>query len=205
VVVDQDKARQVGLPPTELAAALNAIMSGLEITHVRDSIYLVGTIARSQRADRVDVATLQNMQIQMPTGSAIPLSDIATLEYTDEQPVIWRRGRLPTISVQAEVAGTESVSVVRALDPQMMALRAKLPAGYSVDVGGLVEDSARAEASIMAVVPVMLMIMLTILMAQLHSFQRVFLVVSVAPLGLIALLRSCLRPARLWGSSPRSA
>lgn len=188
VVVDQDKARQVGLPPTELAAALNAFMSGLEIARVRDSIYLVGMIARSQRADRIDVATLQNMQIQMPTGSAIPLSDIATLEYTDEWPIIWRRGRLPTITVQADLAGTESVPVVRALDPQIKALRAKLPAGYSIEVGGIVEDSARAEASIMAVVPVMLMIMLTILMAQLHSFQRVFLVVSVAPLGLIGVV-----------------
>jgi multidrug efflux pump subunit AcrB len=188
VVVDQDKAKQVGLPPTELSLALNAVMSGLEITRVRDSIYLVSTVARSQRTDRVDVATLQNLQIQMPTGTAVPLSDIATLQYTDEQPIIWRRGRLPTITVQADLSGTESASVVRALAPRMNDLKSRLPAGYTIEVGGIVEDIARAEASIMAVVPVMLMIMLTVLMIQLHSFQRVFLVVSVAPLGLVGIV-----------------
>jgi multidrug efflux pump len=188
VEVDQDKAKQVGLPSDELARALAAVMTGLEITQVRDSIYLVSVIGRSQHTERVDLSTLRNLQIQMPTGRSVPLGDIATLEYADEQPLIVREKRLPTITVQAELVGAESASVVAGLAPKVKQLQATLPARYSIEVGGIVEESARAEASIHAVVPAMLIIMLTILMLQLHSFQRLFLVISVAPLGLIGVV-----------------
>jgi multidrug efflux pump len=188
VEVDQDKANQVGLPSDELARTLAAVMTGLEITQVRDAIYLVSVIGRSQHTERVDLSTLRNLQIQMPAGRSVPLGDIATLEYAHEQPLIVREKRLPTITVQAELVGAESASVVAGLAPKVKALQATLPARYSIEVGGIVEESARAEASIHAVVPAMLIIMLTILMLQLHSFQRLFLVISVAPLGLIGVV-----------------
>ena len=162
-------------------------MSGLEITRVRNSIYLVGTIdcaaARRPRRRR-DASKYADPDADRVSN---PLGDIATLEYTDEWPIIWRRGRLPTITVQADLAGTESVPVVRALDPQIKALRAKLPAVQhrgrrhrrgqrarrGVDHGGRpghADDHADHSRG------------------SLQSFQRVFLVVSVAPLGLIGVV-----------------
>ena len=188
VVLDQDKARQVGLPPDELARALTAVMTGIQITQVRNATYLISTIARSERAERVDLATLRDLQIQMPSGHPVPLGDIATLEYTDEQPVIWRRKRLPTITLQADLVAAEGATVVASLSPKMSELKQRLPAGYSVEVGGIVEVNDLATASLLVVVPAMLVIMLTILMIQLHSFQRLFLVISVAPLGLIGVV-----------------
>ena len=106
--------------------------------------------------------------------------------------MIWRRGRLPTITVQADLTGAQSASVVLALQPKISELRSKLPDGYSVEVGGIVEDAARARASIAAVVPVMLVIMLVLLMMQMQSFQRLLLVISVAPLGLIGVVTTML-------------
>jgi multidrug efflux pump subunit AcrB len=168
------------------------VLTGIVVTQVRDATYLVDTIGRSKRAERIDLATIRDLQIQMPRGQSIPLSDLADIEYIDEQPVIWRRKRLPTITIQADLAGAQSAFVVKRLEPKVNDLRAKLPDGYSIEVGGIVEDSARAQASVVAVMPVMLIIMLILLMMQLQSFQRVLLVMSVAPLGLIGIVATML-------------
>jgi multidrug efflux pump len=143
--------------------------------------------------ERINLRTLRDLQIQVGGGQSVPLSDLATLEYTDDQPVIWRRKRLPTVTVQADTTiGAHSTTVVSRLEPKMDVLRASLPVGYSVEMGGIVEDSARAQASVVAIVPVMLIVMLTVLMMQLQSFQRLFLVISVAPLGLIGIVATML-------------
>jgi multidrug efflux pump len=188
VDVNQEKAKQIGLTSDALARALNAVLSGVVITQVRDATYLIDTIGRSFKSERIDFSTLRDMQIQVPGGTSVPLRDIATLQYAEEQPVIWRRDRLPTITVQADLAGAQPATVVKNLQPKIDALRAELPNGYKVEVGGIVEDSAHAQASVAAVMPVMLIVMLTVLMTQLHSFQRLFLVISVVPLGLIGIV-----------------
>jgi len=192
VNINQDKANQVGISSDVLARALNSVLTGIVVTQVRDATYLVDTIGRSKRAERIDLATIRDLQIQVPKGQSIPLSDLADIEYIDEQPVIWRRKRLPTITIQADLAGAQSAFVVKRLEPKVNDLRAKLPDGYSIEVGGIVEDSARAQASVVAVMPVMLIIMLILLMMQLQSFQRVLLVMSVAPLGLIGIVATML-------------
>lgn len=188
VVIDQDKANKVGLNPDVIARILNGVLTGWTVTQLRDATYLVDVIGRSYRAERLDLRTLRDLQIQGAGRQSVPLSDLATLEYTDAQPVVWRRNQLPTITVQAELSSGQSDPVVRRLEPQMDALRAKLPGGYGIEMGGIVEDSARAQASVMAVVPIMVIIMLTVLMVQLQSVQRLILVISVAPLGLIGVV-----------------
>src|SRR5208282_20342 len=100
-----------------------------------------------------------------------------------------RRDRAPTLTVQADVPpGVLPASVVAALAPDMAKFGASLPPGYHVETGGVAEESAKSQASVIVVAPVMLFLMFTILMIQLESFQRLFLVLSVAPLGLIGVV-----------------
>ena len=97
------------------------------------------------------------------------------------------------MTVQADVApGIQAATVVQALAPKIEALNASLPSGYHIDVGGTVEESSKAQASVAAVLPLMLILILTVLMIQLQSFNRLFLVLSVAPLGLIGVVAALL-------------
>jgi multidrug efflux pump len=121
------------------------------------------------------------------------LSQVATVQYGLEQPVIWRRDLLPTITVQADVVpGIEAKTVNTQLAPALAELATKLPPGYKIEAGGTVEESAKGLRSIAVIFPMMIFLMLTILMVQLQSFQKMFLVVSVAPLGLIGVVLALL-------------
>ena len=115
------------------------------------------------------------------------------IDYGQEYPMVWRRDQRPTVTVQADVApGVQPATVVRALAPKIAALNASLPEGYHIGVGGSVEESHKAETSVAAVVPFMLILMLSILMIQLQGFSRLFLVLSVVPLGLIGVVAALL-------------
>jgi len=133
------------------------------------------------------------VQVPLPSGRTVPLSQFATFEYQQEYPLIWRRDRVPTLTVQANVVpGVLPEAVVQGLAPAIEKFSQGLPPPYRVAVGGTVEESEKSLASVMAVVPVMLLIMITVLMFQLHSFQRLVLVLSVAPLGLIGVVGALL-------------
>jgi len=191
--VDQDQARLLGLSSQDLAQALNTVVSGATVTQMRDGIYLVDVVTRASSEQRASLATIRTLQVPLPNGQTVPLSQIASIAYGQEYPLIWRRDRKPTLTVQADVApGALPAGVVRALSPKIDALKADLPAGYQVAVGGTEEESGKSQASVIAVVPVMLFLMLTILMIQLQSFHRLFLVLSVAPLGLIGVVAALL-------------
>ena len=189
VDVLQDKARQLGITSSDIASALNSTVGGATITQVRDATYLNNVIARSREAERGSIDTLQNMQLPTGNGEAIPLAAVANFRYDLEQPTVWRRNRIPTITVRAGLVGDVlPATVVNELKPSVDAFIAKLPPGYSVATAGSVEESAKSQGPIAAVVPLMLFVMATILMIQLQSFQRLFLVVAVAPLGLIGVV-----------------
>ncbi|NUB26775.1 efflux RND transporter permease subunit [Azospirillum brasilense] len=193
VDVDQDKARLLGISSKSLNQALNATVSGAAFTQVRDDIYLIDVVAQASNAERSSIETLRNLQIAIPDGRTVPLGEVATMRYDLEQPVVWRRSRLPTITVQADlVPPLQAATVVQQLAPAVDELRRSLPPGYSIEAGGTVENSAKGMASITAVFPIMVFIMLTILMIQLQSFQKLFLVISVAPLGLIGVVAALL-------------
>jgi len=196
VEVLQDKARQLGVSSQDIAAAINNVVSGATVTQIRDDIYLINVIARAEAQERGSIATLSNLQLSGSGGQAVPLAAVAKFGYGLEQPKIWRRSRLPTITVQAAVRGpVQPATVVAELEPKIDALRATLPIGYSIVAGGSVEESAKAQGPIVAVAPLMLFIMATILMIQLQSFQRLFLVFAVAPLALIGVVAALL-PSR---------
>ncbi|AVT76017.1 efflux RND transporter permease subunit [Rhodopseudomonas palustris] len=196
VDVLQDKARQLGVTSEDIASTLNGILDGATITQVRDDIYLVNVLGRANDAERGSIETLRNLQLSGGSGQTVPLAAVATFRYELEQPTIWRRARLPTVTVKASVIDeVQPATVVEQLKHSVGEFTAKLPVGYSVTVGGAVEESGKSQAPIVAVVPIMLFVMATVLMIQLQSFQRLFLVFAVAPLALIGVVAALL-PSR---------
>ena len=200
VTIDQDQARLVGLSSRTIAEVINTLMAGSAITQVRDDIYLVNVIARAQDEQRSSLSTLRALQLPLPNGRTVPLSQVATFDFKQEYPLIWRRQRVPTLTVLADVPPDVSpASAVGALAPAIEKLEAALPKGYHIAVGGTVEESAQSQASVFAMVPIMLLLMLFFLMAQLHSFSRLLLVVSVIPMGLIGIVFTLLIVGRPLG------
>lgn len=187
--IAQDKARQLGLSSEDVAKLMNSIVSGAAITQVNDDIYLVNVVGRAEDSERDSPETLQNLQIVTPRGVSIPLLAFATVRYELEQPLVWRRDRHPTITLKAAVRDQiQPTDLVTQLQPEIDKFAAGLPAGYKVATGGTVEESGKAQGPIAKVVPLMLFLMATFLMIQLHSVQKMFLVASVAPLGLIGVV-----------------
>ena len=136
----------------------------------------------------------------MPSGRTVPLSQIARFEYDQEYPLVWRRDRVPTLTVQADVvSGSTPEGAEASLTPEVEKLQASLPSGYRIVVGGTVEESANSQASVYAMVPVMLFLMLLFLMAQLHSFSRLAMVLSLVPMGLIGVVAALLISGRPLG------
>ncbi|RMS57882.1 Acriflavin resistance protein [Pseudomonas syringae pv. aceris] len=187
--INQDKARQLGLSSEDVAKLMNSVVSGSTVTQVRDDIYLINVIGRAEDAERGTPETLQNLQIVTPAGTSIPLLAFATVGYELEQPLVWRRDRKPTITVKGAVRDAiQPTDLVKQLQPEIDKFAAGLPVGYKVATGGTVEESSKAQGPIASVAPLMLFLMATFLMIQLHSIQKMFLVASVAPLGLIGVV-----------------
>ncbi len=193
VEILQDKARALGITSQDIANFLNGVVGGTTITQVRDSIYLVNVVGRSQAVDRHSLDTLQTLQVGLANGRIVPLLAFARVTYDIEQPIVWRRDRLPTITVRASVLDeTQPATVVDQLKPSISAFTKALPAGFGLATGGAVEENAKSQGPIAAVVPIMLLVMAFLLMVQLQSFGKLALVVSVAPLGLIGVVAALL-------------
>ena len=191
--IDQDEARLLGLSTASIAAALNSVFKGVPVTQLRDDIYLIDVITRATDEQRVSLPRLRTLQIPLPRGGVIPLSQIATFEAEQEYPVVWRRDRVPTLTVQADMrAGQLPETAVTQLTPLISEINASLPRGYNIAVGGTVEESQKSQASVIAVVPAMLFLMITFLMIQLKSFSLLAIVLSVVPMGLIGIILALL-------------
>jgi multidrug efflux pump subunit AcrB len=193
VDVLQDKARQLGVSSEDIATTLNSVLNGTSVTQVRDSIYLINVVDRATAPERASIETLRDLQLIGLGGQSVPLGAVATLRYEIEQPTIWRRSRLPTITLQASIRDdVQANTVAEQLAPRVADFAKRLPSGYSVAVGGSVEESAKSQGPIKAVIPLMLFVMATILMIQLQSFSRLFLVCAVAPLALVGVVLALL-------------
>jgi multidrug efflux pump subunit AcrB len=187
--VDQDEARRLGISSQTIASLMSTVLSGATVTQVRDDIYLVDVVVRARDEERVSIESLRTMQVALPGGRSVALSQFVTFSYEQEYPLVWRRDRVSTLTVEADITpGSLPETVVSALDPSIQELRKTLPPFYDIATGGTVEESAKSQASVVAVVPLMLFIMLTVLMVQLQSFARLFVVLSIAPLGLIGVV-----------------
>lgn len=184
--VDQEKARLLGVGSDDLAAFLEMSLTGYTATYYREADKLIAVDLRAPAAERANLSNLDNLMVPTAAGKSVPLGQlvkpVAGLEYG----VVWERDRQPTITVRADVLGdAQGIDVTNAIDAKLASLRAALPIGYRIEVGGAVENSAKAQASINVQMPVMLFVVFTLLMIQLQSFSRSFMVLLTAPLGLI--------------------
>jgi len=200
VNVDQERARVLGLTSAQVAESLNQALSGLTATQLRDGIYLVDVRGRAAEEDRSDIQMLRQQQVRLPNGTTVPLTQMATFSYGIEDPIVWRRDRLPTITVSGEVAaGLQPATVNAQLDQPIEALRKDLPPGYRLETGGALEEAGKGQASVVAVVPFMFVVMLVILIAQLQSIQKLVIVMLTAPLGIIGVAWALLLSDRPFG------
>ncbi len=184
--VDQDRTRALGISSQELSGYLNALLTGVSITQLREDDQLIDVVARAAGDERARLAELAGINIPTASGRYVPLAQLARIDYGLEDGVIARRNRLPTITVRADIRDNVQAPVVTAqIDPLLEPLRARLPAGFRIEAGGATEEAAKGENSIKAVMPLMLVCVVTLLMIQLQNFRRTVLVLLTAPLGLI--------------------
>ncbi|WP_407512518.1 efflux RND transporter permease subunit [Acinetobacter baumannii] len=189
IQIDQDRARQMGVSSVDLANFLNASITGSAIEQYREKRELIEIRLRGDKAERVEVASLASLAVPTANGTTVPLAQIAKIEYKFEDGLIWHRNRLPTITIRADIrTNLQPATVVGELAESMDKLRAELPSGYLIEVGGTVEESARGQSSVNAGMPLFLAVVMTLLMIQLKSLSRAIIVFLTAPLGLIGVV-----------------
>jgi multidrug efflux pump len=182
--LDQDKLQALGIGSQTVMRAANTILSGTTIGQYRDNNKLIDIVIRQPVEERATVTALNEANIQTPSGRSIPLSELAQARFIWEPGVVWREGREWAITVQTDVVdGVQGPTVSSQIDPKLASLRASLPAGYNIDLAGAAADSGKAQDSIAANVPLVIFIIFTLLMLQLHSFSRAVLVFLTGPLG----------------------
>jgi multidrug efflux pump len=186
VSIDQSKARLLGVSSVDIANMINGAMSELYITEFREGNERIDLVARGDRVERTKLSRLPNLMINTQNGTSVPLSQIATIHSEFEEGAMWRRNRVPSITVRAHLRGSMQAPVVSAqIEEKLAQIKANLPVGVSLETGGAIEESAKGAASVAKGFPLFLVVVLTLLILQLQSFSRVLLVLLTAPLGLI--------------------
>lgn len=198
--VDQDRARQLGLTSQQVADVLNTAVTGATVTRLRDGIYSIPVVARAHDGERLSLDALATLQVPVPGGRTVALEQFVIFAFDQEQPLVWRRDRAPTLTVLADV--TPDVlpeQVVDAVEGPIADLAAALPPGYRIELGGTAETSAESSAAVFAMVPLMFFIMVSLLMVQLQDFRKTGIVLSLLPLGLIGVVGALLLFGRPLG------
>ncbi|MDD3596278.1 efflux RND transporter permease subunit [Sulfuricurvum sp.] len=193
VHVDQDKARLVGLNTADIQNIVQAVTNGAPVTQIRRGEELVDVVVRAVPAERLSIEQLGDIQLFTKTGIAIPLSQVAKIESTFEDPVLWRRNRDMALTVRSDLAeGIQGPYATSKIMPALEPVIDSLPVGYRIESGGAIEESDKANKALFAVFPIMFAVMLLILMMQLQNFSLLFMVFSTAPLGLIGVVPALL-------------
>ena len=198
--IDQDKARALGVTSQMIAQASRTILSGSTIGQYREGDKLIDIVLRQPLEERKAITDLGNAYLPTASGRSVPLTQVAKVGFGFEPGVLWREGRNYAVTVQGDVVeGIQGPTVTAQLWPQLQALAARMPVGYRIDVAGAVEQSSKGQGSIVAGVPVMLFIIFTLLMLQLHSFSRAMLVFLTGPLGIVGVAAALLLLNRPFG------
>jgi len=200
IELDQDRLRALGINSQVVMRAANTILSGSTVGQFRDGEKLIDIVIRQPVDERATVTALSSASIPTGSGRAVPLSQLATPRFVWEPGVVWREGREWAITVQSDVVdGIQGPTVSSQIDPLLDALRAKLPPGYQIKLAGAIADSGKAQESIAANVPLVIFIVFTLLMLQLHSFSRSVLVFLTGPLGVAGAAMALLILQRPFG------
>ncbi|WP_341666647.1 efflux RND transporter permease subunit [Alcaligenes sp. SDU_A2] len=185
LLVDQDRARALGLDTQEISRTLQTLLSGYTVTQVREGTELIDVVARAIPSERLDAQQLENLTLHTKNGRTVPLRQVAVIQPVLEEGGLWVRKRLPTLSVRADVHGAQAPDVSQQIEPLLQDIKDSLPVGYTIETGGTIEESVKANASIEAIMPIMLLLWALFLMVQLQSFSRMLMVVLTAPLGMV--------------------
>jgi multidrug efflux pump len=200
IEIDQAKARAIGLTSAQVARTLGAAVSGTTLGVFREDDRLIEVVLRAPEGERTNPADLGNLPVRTALGRTVPLSQVATLEEVMEEPIFWRRSRTPTLTVRADaVEGVQAPDLAGRIDPRLAPVRAQLPDGYRIEVGGPAEDNAKAQGSIAAGMPLMLALVVALLMIQLRRFSLSIMVLLTAPLGIIGVAAALLLSGRPFG------
>jgi multidrug efflux pump len=198
--VDQDRARALGLTPQDVAQTLQTLLSGYTVTQYREGIEHIDVVARAVASERLELNRLPALTITSRNGVAVPLSQVAQLNYEYEEPILWRRNRDMVLTVRGDIVDhVQAPDVSKEVEPKLQSIKDALPYGYRIETGGSIEESVKANSALVAVFPVMAVAMLAILMIQLQSFSRLALVFATAPLGLIGATGALLISNRPFG------
>lgn len=186
ISINQEKARLVNVSSVDVANTIKGAVNELKLSEFREDNELIDLVARGTQLERTKLSRLQSLVVTSPTGQNVPLSQIAKISYEFEEGVIWHRNRVPSITVRAHLRGNIQAPVVsNQIEEKLTEIKANLPLGITIETGGAVEESSKGSASVAKGAPLFLVVVLTLLMIQLQSFSRVFLVLLTAPLGLI--------------------
>jgi multidrug efflux pump len=200
VDVDQDKARAIGLSSAQVARAIGAAVSGATLGTYRERDRLIEVVMRAPAGERASLANVANLQVQTALGRSVPLSQIATITDEMEEPILWRRSRVPTLTVRADIIeGVQAPDVAVAIDAQLEGVRARLPAGYRIEIGGPFEENMKAQSSIAAGMPLVLALIIGLLMIQLQRFSLTLMVLVTAPLGIVGVAAALLAFSKPFG------
>jgi multidrug efflux pump subunit AcrB len=198
--VDQDRARALGLTPQDVAQTLQTLLSGYTITQYREGIETIDVVARAVAPERLALGRLGELTVTTQNGVAVPLLQVAHVAYDYEEPILWRRNRDLVLTARADIVdGVQAPDVSMQIEPLLKPIKDALPYGYRIETGGSIEESAKANAALAAVFPIMAVVMLALLMIQLQSFSRLALVFVTAPLGLIGATGALLVSNRPFG------
>lgn len=193
LTVDQDKARALGLSSAQIRQSLALTLTGATVTEFREGDKTIDVVARAKRDDRNLAAAVEDINVYTAAGRFVPISQVARVEVALEEARTWRRDRLPTVTVRADVAdGVQPPDVTEALLPKLEPIKATLPPGYHIDTGGAWYESRVNEKPIQALFPIMILTVLTLLMLQLQSFSKTLMVVLTAPLGMVGVVAALL-------------
>jgi multidrug efflux pump len=198
--LDQDKLRALGVTTQTVMRTANTILSGTTIGQFREGDKLIDIVMRQPVDERSSIELLNGTSVPTASGKAVTISQLARAHFVWEPGVVWREGREWAITVQADVAeGIQGPTVSNQIDPKLNELRAALPAGYQIKLAGAIADSGKAQDSIAANVPLVIFIIFTLLMLQLHSFSRSLLVFLTGPLGVTGAAMALLLLQRPFG------
>jgi multidrug efflux pump len=191
VKIDQDRARLLGLSPQEIELGLQTLLSGTTVSFYREGTEALPVVARAVDQERLNLDQFQDMTLFTLGGRSVPLQQVGHLEYSQEDPIVWQRNQEQILSVRCDIVdGVQAPDVSKQIDREIAGLRAKLPPGYRIDLGGSIEESNKANGALFSMFPIMILVMLTVLMAQVQSFRKMLLIFGIAPLGIIGAVAS---------------
>jgi len=186
LVIDQARARALGISSEALSSFIYGRLHGVPLGQFREGNELISILFRGNDIDRENLSLLPDLAVPTASGQSVPLSQIARLDYGFEEGIIWHHDRLPNVTVRADIYGEQQpASLVEQINPGLDVIRAQLPPGYALEIGGTEEASRIGQRSIMLGMPLFVLVTLTLLMMQLKRFSCIFLVFLTAPLGLI--------------------